>query len=86
MAPDRPQSSPEDRVRKAGGLSAILFGITISAAILLYLPALTSVPAGVYEPSNFQARLAYAASLSQPQKTFIYLFASLQIIPSYSRS
>ena len=66
-------------MQRSGGRSAILLDIILSVTILLYLPALVSAPPEMYNASNFQAQLAFAASPSQLQNV-IDLSEHLQIV------
>ena len=67
-------------LNRIGGLSALLFGFFKIVGLALSIIAFASAPAEVFEPTRFEAVLAFVASFSQTELLFFTLGSNLEIL------
>ncbi len=69
-----------NNLQRIGGLSAVLFGVTLLAATILLVPPFVNMPPDAYQAENVTARLAFAASLGTGARAMTVTGFALQIL------
>ena len=69
-----------NNLNRIGGLSALLFGVLKIVGIALSTIAFASAPPEVFELTNFEARLAFVASMPQAQLLSFAVGSNLEVL------